>query len=59
MNVSSGINSSSPTVTPTQIGEMKTALQLQEQALDLLKTSNNDRSIPPSSTKGTRVDICI
>lgn len=53
------INNNSPAVTATQLSELQSALKLQEQAVVANKELTDDRSISPSTTVGTKVDISI
>lgn len=53
------INNNSSAVTATQLSELQSALKLQEQAVVANKELTDDRSISPSTTVGTKVDISI
>lgn len=53
------INNNSSAVNATQLSELQSALKLQEQAVVANKELTDDRSISPSATVGTKVDISI
>lgn len=59
MNISSGINTYSANLKVTQLSEMKTALQLQEQALENAQTATPERNVPVSTERGSQVDVSI
>ena len=59
MNISSGINTYSSNLKITQLNEMKTALQVQEQAVENAQAANPERSVPVQAERGTNVDVSI
>ena len=59
MNTSGAVSSYSSVIAATQVSELKSALQLQEQALQMMQSANADRSVPADTVKGTQVDVTI
>lgn len=59
MNISNALNSYSSVISATQLADMKSALQIQEQAVELGKNANTDTSVPVSTTIGTKIDVSI
>ena len=53
------INTGNSVPAASQLSELESALKLQEQAVEAIKEINADRSISPSTTLGTKVDISI
>lgn len=42
-----------------QMSLIKTNIDMQKQAIDILLNANSDRSVAPSETLGTNVDISL